>query len=93
MNNTYARAGGGSAVIKGVSKVVVAVEDQQQAKQFWTTRMGFSVTQDEAYGDERWVEVAPPDGGPVLGAHPPARGPAAARGAGDAAAFTGLLHL
>ena len=26
MNNTYARAGGGSAVIKGVSKVVVAVE-------------------------------------------------------------------
>jgi predicted enzyme related to lactoylglutathione lyase len=66
MNNTYARAGGGSAVIKGVSKVVLAVEDQQQAKQFWTTRMGFRVTQDETFGDERWVEVAPPDGGPVL---------------------------
>jgi predicted enzyme related to lactoylglutathione lyase len=66
MNNTYAKSGGGTALIKGVSKVVVAVEDQQQAKLFWTNRMGFRVTQDETYGDERWVEVASPDGGPVL---------------------------
>jgi predicted enzyme related to lactoylglutathione lyase len=74
MNNTYAEAGGGSAVIKGVSKVVLAVDDQQQAREFWTTRMGFSVTQDEAYGNERWVEVAPPNGGPVLVLSPRAPG-------------------
>jgi lactoylglutathione lyase len=53
-------------VIKAVSKVIVPVDDQERAKEFWATRIGFRVTQDETYGDERWIEVAPPVGGPVL---------------------------
>jgi predicted enzyme related to lactoylglutathione lyase len=53
------------AVITGVKKVVVPVEDQERAKEFWT-RVGFQVTQDETYGDERWIEVSPPDGGTIL---------------------------
>ena len=53
-------------MIAGVGKVVVPVADQAQAKSFWTERAGFTVRQDESYGDERWLEVAPPDGGPVL---------------------------
>jgi predicted enzyme related to lactoylglutathione lyase len=53
-------------MITAVSKVVVPVDDQEAATTFWTTRAGFAVTRDETYGDERWVEVAPPDGGPAL---------------------------
>jgi predicted enzyme related to lactoylglutathione lyase len=49
-------------VISGVGKVVVAVDDQERAKDFWTNRIGFEVTADAPYGDgERWLEVAPPD--------------------------------
>ena len=54
------------AMISGVSKVVVPVDDQERARDFWTTKLGFEVVRDESYGDERWVEVRPPDGSPVL---------------------------
>jgi lactoylglutathione lyase len=54
-------------VITGVSKVVVSVEDQESAKQFWTTRVGFDVATDAPYSDgERWIELSPPEGGPLL---------------------------
>jgi catechol 2,3-dioxygenase-like lactoylglutathione lyase family enzyme len=47
-------------MISGVSKVVVPVDDQQQAKEFWVDRLGFELQRDESYGDERWIEVSPP---------------------------------
>jgi predicted enzyme related to lactoylglutathione lyase len=47
-------------MISNVSKVVVPVEDQQAALQFWTTTMGFTAVRDDTYGDERWIEVQPP---------------------------------
>jgi lactoylglutathione lyase len=53
-------------VISGIGKVVVSVEDQERAKEFWTQRMGFELRRDESSGDERWIEVSPPDGAPVL---------------------------
>ena len=53
-------------MITGVKKVVVPVDDQERAKEFWTARVGFELHSDETYGDERWIEVAPPDGGPLL---------------------------
>jgi predicted enzyme related to lactoylglutathione lyase len=53
-------------VIGGISKVIVPVDDQQRAKEFWTGLIGFEVVRDERYGDERWIEVGPPDGGPLL---------------------------
>jgi predicted enzyme related to lactoylglutathione lyase len=53
-------------VITGVSKVVVPVDDQQKAKDFWTDKVGFVATRDDTYGDERWIEVTPPAGSPVL---------------------------
>jgi hypothetical protein len=52
-------------VIRGVSNVVVPVRDHIQAMAFWTDCLGFEVTRDRIYGDERWIEVAPPRGGPV----------------------------
>ena len=53
-------------MISGVSKVIVPVGDQERAKAFWTEQVGFAVECDDSYGDERWIEVRPPDGGPVL---------------------------
>jgi lactoylglutathione lyase len=53
-------------VISGVNKVIVPVDDQDRAREFWTARVGFSVTRDEGYGDKRWLEVSPPDGSPAL---------------------------
>ena len=53
-------------MISGVSKVVLPVDDQERAKEFWTNRMGFELRRDESYGDERWIEVSPPDGSPLL---------------------------
>ena len=48
-------------MISGVRKVIVPVADQQAALEFWTTSMGFELVRDDAYGDERWIEVRPPD--------------------------------
>jgi len=53
-------------MIQGISKIVVPVDDQERAKRFWTERMGFALTTDEAYGDERWIEVTPPDKAVIL---------------------------
>jgi predicted enzyme related to lactoylglutathione lyase len=49
-------------VISGVGKVVLDVEDQDRANQFWTETIGFALKQDASYGDERWLEVRSPDG-------------------------------
>jgi predicted enzyme related to lactoylglutathione lyase len=53
-------------MICGISKVVVPVDDQERAKQLLTTPIGFELRRDESYGDERWIEVGPPEGGPLL---------------------------
>jgi predicted enzyme related to lactoylglutathione lyase len=47
-------------VITGVRKVIVPVGDQQAALRFWTETIGFNLVRDDAYGDERWIEVKPP---------------------------------
>lgn len=47
-----------------VSKVLIAVDDQEKAKEFWTNQIGFEVVTDEPYGEERWLKVRPP-GQPV----------------------------
>jgi predicted enzyme related to lactoylglutathione lyase len=49
-----------------VEKVVLDVEDQERAREFWTSAMGFDVIQDAPYGEERWLEVQSPDNGVVL---------------------------
>jgi lactoylglutathione lyase len=53
-------------MINGISKIVVLVDDQARAKEFWTSRLGFDVVSDESHGDERWIEVSPASGAPVL---------------------------
>jgi predicted enzyme related to lactoylglutathione lyase len=58
--------GGVIAVVGGVTKVVVDVEDQDRAKRFWTETMGFELVQETPYGEERWLEVRTPDKAVVL---------------------------
>lgn len=48
-------------MIHGVNQVVLEVEDQDRALEFWSERLGFELAQDASYGDERWVEVRAPD--------------------------------
>jgi len=50
-----------------VGRVMVPVADQDAAIAFYVDKLEFTVAADVAYGDgERWVEVAPPDGGAAL---------------------------
>jgi lactoylglutathione lyase len=53
-------------MITGVGKVVVPANDLERAKEFWTTDVGFELRRDESYGDERWIELSPPKGAPLL---------------------------
>lgn len=48
-------------MIKGIHQVVLEVDDQDRALEFWTKTMGFELAQDAPYGDERWLEVETPD--------------------------------
>jgi predicted enzyme related to lactoylglutathione lyase len=48
-------------VIGGISQVVLEVEDKERAKKFWAEILGFELTQDAPYGEERWLEVRTPD--------------------------------
>jgi lactoylglutathione lyase len=53
-------------VVEGVSKVVIEVEDQDRALEFWTDAMGFELVRDSKDGEERWLEVRTPDRGLIL---------------------------
>ena len=48
------------AQIKQVGRVMVPVSDQDGAIEFYTGKLGFSVSADIPFGDgDRWVEVEP----------------------------------
>lgn len=65
-------------MITGISQIIVEVDDQGRAKEFWTEVVGFEVKTDAPYGERgRWIEVAPPDASPLLVLSP--RSAAAAR--------------
>lgn len=54
-------------MITGIRKIVLPVDDEQRALEFWTARLGFTVVCDQPYGDnQRWIEVAPADRSVVL---------------------------
>jgi hypothetical protein len=55
------------AVIEGVGQVIIDVEDQDRALEFWTNIVGFDLAQDAPYGEgQRWIEVTTPDKAVVL---------------------------
>lgn len=53
-------------MIQGIDRVLIEVEDQDRAKEFWTQKVGFELEFDETFAGERWIEVRPPNGTPIL---------------------------
>jgi predicted enzyme related to lactoylglutathione lyase len=56
-------------VIKGIKFVGIPVSDQDRALEFYTKRLGFSITTDQPFNDkQRWIELKIPgaDSGVVL---------------------------
>ncbi len=50
--------------VQRIQVISVPVSDQEQAKQFYTDKLGFAVVRDGTFGqDMRWVQLRPPDGG------------------------------
>ena len=62
-------------MINSITQIVLEVDDQDRARDFWTDVLGFELAKDETFGDERWVEIRPPEGHPllVLAQRPPGR--------------------
>lgn len=55
-----------------IGRVMVPVPDQDGAIEFYTKKLGFSLTADVPFGDGlRWVEVSPPGGGAAIALVPP----------------------
>jgi catechol 2,3-dioxygenase-like lactoylglutathione lyase family enzyme len=58
--------------ITKVGRVMVIVRDQDAGIEFYRGTLGFDVVADVPFGDgDRWVEVAPPEGGTTLALVPP----------------------
>ena len=60
------------AQITQLGRVLVPVNDQDAAIDWYTTKLGFSLAADVPFGEgDRWVEVAPPNGGAAIALVPP----------------------
>jgi len=71
--------------ITKLGRVIIPVSDQDAAIAFYTEKLGFSVTADVPYGNgDRWIEVAPPDGGAAIALSTPMGGFQAGRETGIA---------
>jgi catechol 2,3-dioxygenase-like lactoylglutathione lyase family enzyme len=71
--------------ITKLGRVIIPVSDQDAAIAFYTEKLGFSVTADLPYGNgDRWIEVAPPDGGVAIALSTPMGGFQAGRETGIA---------
>jgi predicted enzyme related to lactoylglutathione lyase len=44
-------------MIKGVKFASIPVRDQEAALKFYTEKLGFQIMTDQAFGDQRWIEL------------------------------------
>jgi catechol 2,3-dioxygenase-like lactoylglutathione lyase family enzyme len=71
--------------ITKLGRVIIPVSDQDAAIAFYKDKLGFSIAADIPFGDgNRWVEVAPPDGGAAIALSQPMGGFQAGRETGIA---------
>jgi catechol 2,3-dioxygenase-like lactoylglutathione lyase family enzyme len=55
------------ASITKLGRVIIPVSDQDEAIAFYTEKLNFTVAADIPFGEgNRWVEVAPPNGGAAI---------------------------
>lgn len=53
---------GGHDMINKIGKITIYVNNQEEAKQFWTEKLNFVVKLEQAMGPNmKWLEVAPTD--------------------------------
>ncbi len=58
--------------ITHIGRVMVPVSDQDAGIAFYTEKLGFTLAADVPFGEgDRWVEVAPPNGGANIALVPP----------------------
>jgi catechol 2,3-dioxygenase-like lactoylglutathione lyase family enzyme len=60
-----------------VGTVIVPVTDQERALEFYVGTLGFEKRLDAPFGDQRWLEVAPPGAATTIALVPAAEGDAA----------------
>ena len=53
-------------MISSVGHISIPVTNQDRALAFYTEKLGFRLVGDTPMGDERWIEVAPPEGTATL---------------------------
>ncbi len=71
--------------LTSVGRVMVPVADQDAAIAFYVEMLGFTTVADVPFGGgERWVEVAPPQGGTAIALVPPSENYATGRVTGIA---------
>lgn len=46
-------------MIQQVGKIMLYVEDQEKAKEFWVEKVGFNVVEDQTQENIRWIEITP----------------------------------
>lgn len=51
-----------SMMISKVGQIMLYVNNQDQAVNFWTEKLGFRVVSEEKNGEMRWIEIAPAQG-------------------------------
>lgn len=56
-------------MIQKLGQIMLYVNNQDQAVQFWTTKLGFKVISEEQMGEMRWIEVAPSGSGSSIVLH------------------------
>jgi catechol 2,3-dioxygenase-like lactoylglutathione lyase family enzyme len=65
------------SAITRVGTVIVPVEDQDKALEFYVDQLGFEKRIDGSFGDgDRWIEVAPPGGATTIALVPREGAPA-----------------
>ncbi|MFI6042809.1 VOC family protein [Nocardia sp. NPDC051321] len=57
--------------ITQINTITAFVADQDKAKEFYATVLGFAVRTDRLMGDNRWLEVAPAETGTSIVLHKP----------------------
>ena len=63
-----------STHITQVGTVIIAVNDQDRALEFYLGKLGFEKRMDAPFGEGRWVEVAPPGAATTIALVPPREG-------------------
>lgn len=48
-----------SIMIQQVGRIMLYVDNQEEAKNFWTQQVGFSVVDDQTENGIRWIEIVP----------------------------------